>query len=149
MKKYIIITSLFIIFNSFTYKPHFKLSYTGLGFEHMNINLPNLSFAGIKEGDEIGVFDSIYCVGTKIITKQVINDNCISIPSSANDTIKNFPNGFIEGHKIKLKLYRDNTVYILYYQPVNIKGYPINNNTFEKRESMFAIIDFLKSTIEK
>ena len=121
--------------------PFFPLVYTGNGIGHMNINLVNLKDTGLKEGDEIGVFDSIYCVGSKIITERDIADNGLSIPASANNTFDAVPNGFIEDHKITLKVYRSGTVYLLNFQLVND-----SQNRFEQGGSMFALIDFAGST---
>ena len=120
---------------------YFTLVYTGIGVDHMNINLVNLKLTGLEVGDEIGVFDGKYCVGKAIIEEKHIQDNGISIASSANDTIENSPNGYIDGHKIILKACRNGTVYMLYFQAVN--G---TKDIFERWESMFALVDFSKST---
>ncbi|MDP2890425.1 MAG: T9SS type A sorting domain-containing protein [Bacteroidota bacterium] len=119
----------------------FRLAYNGNGVDHMNINLVNLDLAGIIIGDEIGVFDGDICAGAAVILEKHIIDNSISIPASANDGTENNQNGYIPGHKITLKLYRNKTVYKLYFQAVNN-----TNDVFEKWESMFAVVDFSKST---
>jgi len=121
--------------------PYFPKIYSGVGIEHMNINLVNLKMTGLKAGDEIGVFDGKYCVGSGLITELHILDNSINIPSSANDSIMSSPNGFIDGHKISLKVYRSGKVYQLYFQTVNN-----SQDVFESRGSMFALVDFSKST---
>lgn len=120
---------------------YFQLAYSGNGIDHMNINLVNLNSGGIIIGDEIGVFDGDICAGAAVIMENHIIDNSISIPASANDGTENNKNGYIPGHKIILKLYRNKTVYKLYFQAVNN-----TNDVFEKWESMFASIDFSKST---
>lgn len=120
---------------------YFQLAYIGNGVDHMNINLVNLNSGGILVGDEIGIFDGEICAGAAIIQEKNIKDNGIGIPASANDGSENSPNGYISGHKIALKLYRNNTVYNLYFQPVNN-----SKDVFERMESMFASVDFLKST---
>jgi hypothetical protein len=120
---------------------YFQLAYTGNGIDHMNINLVNLNSGEIMIGDEIGVFDGDICTGAAVIMEKNIIDNSISIPVSANDGAENNQNGFIPGHKIILKLYRNKTVYKLYFQAVNN-----TNDVFEKWESMFAVVDFSKST---
>lgn len=119
---------------------HFPLAYTGNGVDHMNINLVLLDKAGIRIGDEIGVFDGDLCAGVAIIEDKHIKDNSISIPASANDRIESSPNGYTPGNKIILKLYRNETVYILYFITVNN-----SKDIFEKGGSMFALIDFSKS----
>lgn len=120
---------------------YFQLAYTGNGIDHMNINLVNLNSGGIIIGDEIGVFDGDICAGVAVIMEKHLIDNSISIPASANDGTENNKNGYIPGHKITLKLYRNKTVYKLYFQAVNN-----TNDVFEKWESMFASVDFSKST---
>jgi hypothetical protein len=120
---------------------YFPLVYSGNGVSHMNINLVNLSTTGLKIGDEIGVFDGIYCVGAKIIEEKHMLENGISIPSSANDTIDNQPNGYIDGHKITLKIHRDGKVFQLYFQTVNN-----SEDIFSKGGSMFALVDLSVST---
>ncbi len=123
--------------------PYFHLVYSGFGIDHMNINLVNLATTGLIVGDEIGVFDSIYCVGSAVIEEKNIKENSLSIPASANENLETKPNGYIEGHKITLKTYRSGIIYLLYYQTVNN-----SKNIFEKGGSMFALVDFLRSEKE-
>ncbi len=121
--------------------PFFPKIFVGNGIDHMNINLVNLNQTGLLVGDEIGVFDGIYCVGSALIEDKNITGNNISIPASANDTIASQPNGYIDGHKITLKLYRSGTVYQLYFQTVNN-----SQDIFVRGGSMFALINFSQST---
>ena len=120
--------------------PYFPLVYSGYGFDHMNINLVNLALTGLSVGDEIGVFDGDYCVGSAVIEEKNIMENSLSIPASANESMDTKPNGYIDGHKITLKTYRAGTIYLLYFQTVNN-----TTDTFERGSSMFALIDFAKS----
>jgi hypothetical protein len=122
---------------------YFRKRFIGNGVDHMNINLVNLSQTGLMAGDEIGVFDGIYCVGLAVVEEKNIRKNNISIPSSANDTINSDPTGFIEGHKITLKAYRSGTVYLLYFQTVND-----TQDIFEKGGSVFVLINFSRSISE-
>lgn len=119
----------------------FQLAYVGNGVDHMNINLVNIVSGGLLIGDEIGIFDGEICAGAAIIMEKHIKDNSIGIPASANDGSEDAPNGFISGHKITLKLYRNNTVYNLLFKTVNN-----SKDVFERMESMFASIDFSTST---
>jgi len=121
--------------------PYFKVVFSGNGVDHMNINLVNLKMTGLESGDEIGVFDSIYCVGSATITVKNIEDNTISIPASANDANRENPNGFFQGDKIKLKMYRKGIVYQIYFETVNN-----SRNIFESGGSMFAFVNFALST---
>jgi hypothetical protein len=120
---------------------YFPLAFTGNGVDHMNINLVLLDKAGIRLGDEIGVFDGDLCAGAAIIEEKHIKDNSISIAASANDRTESNPNGYTSGNKISLKLYRNKIVYLLYFTTVNN-----SLDLFERGGSMFALIDFSKST---
>lgn len=120
--------------------PYFNKIYRGNGVDHMNINLVSLNQTGLAIGDEIGVFDGVYCVGAAVLSETDMNYNTLSIPASANDTVESAPNGYIEGHTISLKLYRNGTVYVLYFQTVNN-----STNIFERNGSMFALVDFSQS----
>ncbi len=120
---------------------YFQLAYIGNGVDHMNINLVNLISGGLLIGDEIGIFDGEICVGAAVILEKHIKDNSIGIPASANDGSENTPNGYITGHKITLKLYRNNTIYNLFFQTVNN-----SKDEFERMASIFASIDFSNST---
>lgn len=121
--------------------PYFIPVFTGNGIDHMNINLISLNLTGLKAGDEIGIFDGIYCVGAAVISDKNMTDNYISITASANDTIANEPDGYIDGHTITLKLYRDGIVYELYFQAVNN-----TSDVFVRNGSMFAFVDVSQST---
>lgn len=121
--------------------PYFPKIYSGSGVDHMNINLVSLKLTGLAPGDEVGVFDGIYCVGSKVIDESIWAENSMSIPSSANELPSGNPNGFTEGNKITLKVYRAGTVYLLYFQTVNN-----SKDTFEKGGSMFALVDVSRST---
>jgi hypothetical protein len=124
-----------------TFLSYFPKIYSGAGIEKMNINLVNLKSTGLEIGDEIGVFDGKYCVGAMTITENHMLENSINITSSANDSLITSPNGFIEGHKITLKVYRAGKVYLLNFQTVNN-----SQDIFENRGSMFALVDFSRST---
>jgi len=93
--------------------PYFPLIYTGYGVDHMNINLVNLALTGLIVGDEIGVFDGNYCVGSAVIEEKNLKENGLSIPASANENTETKPNGYIEGHKVTIKVYRSGIVYLL------------------------------------
>ncbi len=121
--------------------PYFPKIYEGGGVDHMNINLVSLKLTGLAIGDEIGVFDGSNCVGSKVIDENSMTENSLSIPSSANELTPNNPNGFIQGNKITLKVYREGKVYLLYFQTVLS-----SKDVFEKGGSMFALVDITRST---
>ena len=118
---------------------HFIPAFKGNGTDHMNINLLNLEDSGIREGDEIGVFDGDICVGSaqipnlfSTISNQQSN---ISIPVSAVDGIES-RNGYSEGNPVLLKLYKDGNVIDLNFKPIgNSKA------VFKKGSSLFAKVD--------
>ena len=120
--------------------PYFPLVYSGYGVDHMNINLVNLALTGLTVGDEIGVFDGNYCVGSAVIEEKNMIENSLSIPASANENIDTKPNGYTDGNPITLKAYRSGIIYLLYFQTVNN-----SIDTFERGNSMFALIDFSRS----
>ena len=120
---------------------YFNPIYAGNGVNHMNINLVNLGNSSLKAGDEIGVFDGIYCVGATVILDSDLKTGLLSIAASANDTLESKPNGYITGHKIKLKLYRNNSVYELYFDLVDN-----SKDIFTLGGTMFAFVDFSRST---
>jgi len=111
---------------------YFTKIYEGNGSNHMNINLVNLSTSPLKAGNEIGIFDGDYCVGTATIGSSQMADGSISIPASCNDGQNQTVNGFIPGHSIGIKLYSDGSYYNLTVE--NLLG----SDTFEKDGSLFA-----------
>ena len=121
---------------------YFRKVFYGNGLDHMNINLVEINLSGLKTGDEIGIFDGNYCVGSSVIEEQNLQDNNLSIAASANDTIESSPNGYIEGHNITLQAYRNGIVYQLFFQLVND-----SQDIFERRASMFVLVDFSKSQV--
>ena len=122
----------------------FPVVFTGNGIDHMNINLVDLKHTGLKNGDEIGVFDGIYCVGSAILNDLDIKQNVLSIPASTNDTIVSHQNGFIPGHIVTLKLYRQGIVYPLPFQLVNN-----SKSVFESKGTMFALVENLNTESQK
>jgi uncharacterized protein (TIGR02145 family) len=84
---------------------HFKPAYTGNGFDHMNIYLKEATIggAGIKAGDEIGVFDGGLCVGAVVVEDP--NSEYIMMTASLDDPTTTETDGFITGHNFTLKLW--------------------------------------------
>jgi Abnormal spindle-like microcephaly-assoc'd, ASPM-SPD-2-Hydin/Secretion system C-terminal sorting domain len=111
---------------------YFKKAYEGNGTDHMNINLVGLESSGLQAGDEIGIYDEDICVGSAIIGKDQINEGSISIPASCNDSIELYTNGFIPGHSIGLRLYRNGEIFTL--ETEKLWG----SDIFEKSGSLFA-----------
>jgi hypothetical protein len=120
---------------------HFQKVFTGNGLDHMNINLVKLASGGLKLDDEIGIFDAKNCVGSvRIGPDQMLGDQ-ISIAASCNDELEEAANGFVLGHPITIRLYRDNREYVLSAETFNN-----SQNIFAKGESMFAKVSIDSST---
>lgn len=113
---------------------HYKPVYTGNGVDHMNINLVDLAKSGLKAGDQIGIFDGKYCVGSATIGQDQVNAGSISIPTSSDDGLNSDVNGFTAGHTVEIQLFRDNYSYKL--DRLILKG----SNSFEKNGSMFVSV---------
>jgi hypothetical protein len=98
----------------------------------MNFSLVDLQKSGLKVGDEIGIFDGKYCVGSASIGEDQMRSGSISIPTSANDDPAGDVNGFTNGNNFGLQLYRGNTNYNLDLVIL------ARDNSFEKNGSVFA-----------
>ena len=101
----------------------------------MNINLVNLQASGLIAGDEIGIFDGQYCVGSATVRTEDMMNGSIGIPSSGNDYLEETVNGFIPGHAVTLKLYRGGQTYLL--NAMKVSG----TEWFEKNGSLFAEVN--------
>jgi len=111
---------------------HFKTVFAGNGVDHMSINLTDLQKSGIRQGDEIGIFDGTVCVGASKIGADQMISGTISIPVSANDGLSETVNGFIVGNPVSIKLYRDGTESLLRTEILNNIS-----AVFRKGESLF------------
>jgi hypothetical protein len=123
---------------------HFIPAFKGNGTDHMNIHLFNLAESGIKQGDEIGIFDGNVCVGSAKISIQlpISIRTTIGIPVSANDGIEE-KNGFTVGNTIETRLYRNGREYPLTLEPLSGSGI-----VFTKGGSILAQLDLITGTEE-
>lgn len=112
---------------------HFRKVFIGNGTDHMNINLVDLIKSGFEIGDEIGIFDGDFCVGSATIDSKQIVQDFISIPASRNDDLSISRNGYITDNPITIKLFRNAQEYLLTPKLENN-----STNTFIRGESMFA-----------
>jgi hypothetical protein len=121
---------------------HFSRVFTGNGTDHMNINFVDLSTSGFKVGDEIGIFDGNICVGAGQIGADQMQSNYIAIPASADDGLNQQSDGFTPGHKVIVRLFRNNEEYL-------VRPELLNNTTaiFAKGGSMFARINTQLATL--
>jgi len=113
---------------------YFQKVYQGNGTDHMNINLVDLALSGLKEGDELGIFDGTVCVGSVKIDASQIADGSISIPTSCKESQEEMVNGFIPGNDIAVKLHSEGSIYNLTLETV------MGSAVFEKSGSMMAKI---------
>jgi len=86
---------------------YFRTIYQGNGYDHMNVNLINLSASGMLAGDEIGIFDGTNCVGSAMIAFENMALGKMSIPVSCNDGLSQSVNGFISNNSLSFKVYRN------------------------------------------
>jgi hypothetical protein len=110
---------------------HFIKVFDGNGTDHMNVSLVDLQTSGLRAGDEIGVFDGKYCVGSATIGIEQLKSGSISIPASANEGSGASVNGFSTGNAIGLQLYRGNQSYPLETETLLVA------KSFEKNGSVF------------
>jgi uncharacterized protein (TIGR02145 family) len=110
---------------------HFSKVFTGNGTDHFNVHLVELASSGLQAGDQIGIFDGNYCVGSATIGQDQLLTGSISIPASFNDEVTGKVNGFTVGHPVTLQLYRENQTYPL--TPAKVGG----SDAFEKNGSLF------------
>ena len=119
---------------------HFTNVFQGNGTDHMNVSLVDLQASGLQVGDEIGVFDGKYCVGSATIGIDQMKSGSISIPASADEGTGTLVNGFSVGNQIGLQLYRGNQSYKLAMETL------AGSNSFEKNGSVFIKVTFNELT---
>ena len=91
--------------------------------------------SGLQAGDQIGIFDGKYCVGSATIGIDQMMGCSISIPASSNDRMSESVNGFSDGHAIDIQLYRNTQTYKL--NKVVVGG----KDLFEKNGSLFVKVN--------
>ena len=109
---------------------HYTKVFEGNGTDHMNINIVGLQTSGLQVGDEIGIFDGKYCVGSATIGIEQLKSGSISIPTSANEGTGTSVNGFSIGNTICLQLFRGDQSYNLDLETL------AGTNSFEKNGSV-------------
>jgi len=120
---------------------HFITAFTGNGLDHMNINLMELNKSGIRQGDEIGIFDGSICVGAVTIGADQMFSGNVGIPVSANDGLSESINGYIQGNQVSLKLFSNGA-------ESTMKTETLKNgvDVFRKGESLFMTVSDLGTT---
>ena len=87
---------------------HFKTTWEGNGYDHMNVYLTIDAEDGTKlqPGDEIGVFDGALCVGVTVFQNQHQHQNLLSISVSSDDPTTEVKDGFTPGNTMNFRLFR-------------------------------------------
>lgn len=128
---------LLISFNCFpgdVRNPHFVPVWEGNGWSHMNFYVVSATIngVGLREGDEIGVFDGIYCVGAIVLQRPITEEaeGYITISASMNDLYTPFIDGYTIGNPVSFKVW-DSSYSIEYEEPQlvveNLYGHPVFN----------------------
>jgi hypothetical protein len=109
LKYILVIVLLEISFGKITFAgDHFKP--VGDFSSAMNINILEAKINGIdlEAGDEIGIFDGNVCVGSIVLTKNLLTLNDLNIAAAkagADDSDTQFKDGYIKGNPISFKMY--------------------------------------------
>lgn len=84
---------------------HFKTTWKGNGFDHMNLYVHSLTINGepIETGDEIAVYDGPVCVGVAKYTHN--GPEFISLAASKDDPTTDYKDGYQEGNEIQFKVW--------------------------------------------
>ncbi|MGB3923246.1 MAG: PKD domain-containing protein [Bacteroidales bacterium] len=123
---------------------HFVPSHTGNGLDHMNLYISSEAAGNLrlKEGDEIGVFDGETCVGVGIAGGH--DQEFISIPVSLDDPVTVERDGYIEGNRVSLKVWRAESNAELFLE--SVKGHDGTPIIFVKNGT--AVINSFPSLTE-
>ncbi|HEY6437652.1 MAG TPA: T9SS type A sorting domain-containing protein, partial [Ignavibacteriaceae bacterium] len=117
---------------------HFTPVWTGNGYLQMNIEISGVDLIGggsLIAGDEIGVFDGMYCVGTVKLTESLAGS--IQIITSTDDPNTTELDGFINGHTISYKFWLSALAEEISDYTAN---YASGNGSFESEGT--AIVEF-------
>lgn len=87
---------------------HFIPVWNNNPFLPMNIYISSATVDTIplEAGDEIGIFDEDICVGSKVLSSQIIPSNPLSIISATDDPLTPQRDGFTPGNPIKFKVWK-------------------------------------------
>jgi PKD repeat protein len=148
---------------------YFNPVFTGNGTNHFNLHLVDPAVSGLRDGDELALFDGALCVGSATLDAQCVESPSFCLTASANDGLGSaalgnstsatdgagstgsgnsgsgtaasgstgsgnsgsgtvapgsFPNGFIAGHPLSLRLYRDGREWPLTVESLTSAGQP-------------------------
>ena len=117
---------------------HFTPVWTGNGYLQMNIDILGVDLIGggsLIAGDEIGVFDGIYCVGEVMLTEPIAGS--VQVITSTDDPSTPEVDGFINGHTISYKFWLSELSEEITDYTAN---YTSGNGSFESQGT--AIVNF-------
>jgi|GEM_PF-624509 len=123
---------------------HFITSYTGNGLDHMNLYISSEAIGDLKlkEGDEIGVFDGETCVGVGIAGDPY--QPFVPMTASLDDPYSAGKDGYTEGNKVSLKVWRAESQSELFLE--SVKGHDGTPIRFVKNGT--AVINSFLSVTE-
>lgn len=87
---------------------HFQPVYTSNPYLAMNIYVTSADLVeggSLHAGDEIGIFDGSYCVGSKVLTAPINAGSPLSMVVSTDDPTTTETDGFTSGHNISYKFW--------------------------------------------
>jgi uncharacterized repeat protein (TIGR02543 family) len=104
-----VFTSLLIllIFTAVSLGQHFTVVWTGNGLDHENFYFTKAILNGIdlEAGDEIAVFDGIYCVAAGTLTQPLTSTDFLTIKASRDDDLTTEIDGYTAGNPITYKIW--------------------------------------------
>jgi len=133
---------------------YFRPVFTGHGTNHFNLHLVDPAASGLRDGDELAIFDGALCVGSATVDAQSLVAPLLSLTASANDGLGTaapasfrlgspapgystsannglgslgpgtLPNGFTSGHSLSLRLYREGREWPLTVESLTTTGQP-------------------------
>jgi uncharacterized protein (TIGR02145 family) len=129
-----------IVKSSIVQPVHFHPGYKGNGLDHMNIYIksPTVGGVGLKQGDEIGVFDGGVCVGASVFND--VNQEYLPVIVSLDDPTTQERDGFTEGNAFEIRLWEKQAGTDRKVQSMEIfRGY---NNLFDRLGTSVLGVDF-------
>jgi hypothetical protein len=105
MKRILLFLFVFLFHHGLLYsQTHFSKVWSGNGYDHMNFNVISATIdgVGLQTGDEIAVFDGIYCVGVQVVAAP---GTYLFIVASEDDPETSAVDGYTEGKSASFKIW--------------------------------------------
>ena len=125
---------------------HFLPVFMGHGTNHFNLHLVDPAISGLRDGDELALFDGALCVGSATLDAQCLESPSFCLTASANDGLGTTPNGFASGHPLSLRLYRDGREWPLTMEPLTTTGQPGPPLLFSANGSAIGRVQLVTTT---